>query len=342
MDCISCGKSAVIGNLCSECYLHENEHFEVPRYVDLTLCYFCSSRRSKRSWIEEPSQDESLIEGVIDSIKPRADVESPSINVELEYLDERNINAYVGIDFYIQGVLLHQDLETKVRLKVSVCTNCSKISGSYFESILQIRAEGRPLFDDEFEELKEVVEEYIQNERKHDKTIFITKSETLKTGLDFYLSSNAVGADIMKRLAKRYSATTKLTSKLVGQKNGKDLYRNTCLVRLPQWRPRDVIKVNDRFYSVVLVESHRVATIDLQNRNSVSHRNQELKHVSVYRYEDILYSAVIVSFFRDEITVLDPVNMQTRVLLLPKRYTRPDEGQEEIEVYRIEEELFLA
>jgi nonsense-mediated mRNA decay protein 3 len=101
--------------------------------------------------------------------------------------------------------------------KITTCPKCSRISGGYFEAIIQLR--GDP---------KKVEKTAASIIKKIGKATFITKTEELDEGTDIYAGSSKAVIMLMGELGLR----TLMTKKLVGRDQGKQLYRTTFLIRL--------------------------------------------------------------------------------------------------------------
>lgn len=103
------------------------------------------------------------------------------------------------------------------RILTGMCTQCNRISGGYFEAIVQLRGERKKVEKNAalfFEELS-------------DRT-YISKTDEKDEGLDLYIGSSKAVLDILTR--KGIKAL--ITKKLVGRSEGKRLYRTTFLMRL--------------------------------------------------------------------------------------------------------------
>ncbi len=111
------------------------------------------------------------------------------------------------------------EAERFVRLdkNVTTCPRCSRISGGYFEAIIQLR--GDP---------KKVAKSAESIMKRLEKLTFISKTEEKEEGIDIYAGDSKAVVGLMGELGLR----TLISKKLVGQDEGKQLYRTTFLVRL--------------------------------------------------------------------------------------------------------------
>lgn len=343
MQCIVCGKEEVfLNNLCNDCFSSKHTLTSIKDRFNLNICYFCASARVKRSWVEYQDRPEAIEAAVIRELQVDPMATVVRTDIDLDYLDEHSVNAHATVTLSVEGKELSEELDTLANLTNGVCDNCSRAVGNYYEAIVQIRAQDRPLFQDEHDEMMDLVVKMVGEEKSNDSSVFITKVEELKTGTDFYLSSASTGLNLMRRLSKQYGGKTKQSSKLVGQRDGRDLYRTTYLVRLPNWRSGDVVDIEGRFYVVQRMEPARLTSLDLATRKQATFKTNKLKNVKVYRKEDISYDAVVVNMFKNELSILDPVTMETKTILVPEGYGNIEKDAKEVAVFRIEEELILA
>lgn len=92
----------------------------------------------------------------------------------------------------------------------------------YFEGILQLRNPNEEVLN------------FIRNQFKNNEKAWIAKTEGLKTGIDFYVSSNRFLLSLGKKLKKSFKGELKTSRKLHTQNRltSKRVYRVTVLFRL--------------------------------------------------------------------------------------------------------------
>ena len=149
-----------------------------------------------------------------------------------------------------EGVEVLQDFHTRLRIKPTVCDTCQRQDSRYYEGILQVRADGRELTGAERREVRTLVLARADRGRE-EAGDFVSRVEEVRGGLDFYVSSNALGGRLAKEIASAYGGTVSSSAKLYGQRKGKDMYRVTSLVRLPAFRVGDIVRYRDALTEVV-------------------------------------------------------------------------------------------
>src|SRR2546428_11974 len=79
-------------------------------------------------------------------------------------------------------------------------------------------------------------------DRAGDTDSFVSRIEEVHGGLDFYVSANALGKALARDLSESFGGTVSSSPKLYGQKQGREVYRVTSLVRLGPFHVGDVVR----------------------------------------------------------------------------------------------------
>ncbi len=95
---------------------------------------------------------------------------------------------------------------------------------NYYEAIIQLRP------------FKQEVLQFIVAEVGKRKDVFLTRTEELKTGVDFFLSSQRFARALGKKLNDRFDGKLTISKKInkLDRQTGVVLYRATVLFRLKQ------------------------------------------------------------------------------------------------------------
>jgi nonsense-mediated mRNA decay protein 3 len=101
----------------------------------------------------------------------------------------------------------------------NMCPDCNKISGDYFEAIIQLRGDPKK------------VEKYaIMLIDRLEKKTFINKTEDSKNGVDIYVGNSKAVVSVINEIKYRCL----ITQKLVGADQGRRLFRTTFLIRFDE------------------------------------------------------------------------------------------------------------
>ncbi len=238
-----CGREIEEGTVCGKC-LSERENIAEVDGFEIEMCPRCGFIRIEGRW-RDVSMDEALKHHVMRNLKV----------VEGYGVEEVRIKVDSGGRGYVEltGTLIGDEVSAVVpftyRVKKQTCVKCSREAGGYYESIVQLRADGRKLEDEEMETAMSIVESVLARGIEDEK-MFLSKVEMRKEGVDFYLGGRDAGRKISQMIAKEMGGSVKKSRKIHGRADGRDLYRFTYLVRLPAYRKGDVVVKNDRFYVV--------------------------------------------------------------------------------------------
>ena len=194
-------------------------------------------------------------------------------NVELTVKEKKRLDRVLQITLSARGKS-HEDLPThtehypvEIRFSYGTCDTCGMMSGGYYESTLQIRADGRPLTDEEEDDIVHIVTEMTVAQYGSDDKAFVTKISSDKYGMDFQIGSEQLCRSIADVLEAQYLAQRKQNYKLVGQeKGGKDKFRTTFLIRLPRFGVGDFVRVLGNPCQVMAMGKSGLTCFDLVQR----------------------------------------------------------------------------
>lgn len=203
--CPKCGRTSdriqFIEAFCIGCY---PVNIKIPKKTEIEQCKSCRKVRIKGEW--GPYTKRKIAEYVTG--RCRGDFASA------EYHPEKGTITFTIVK---HGSEAKVELSVNVEIKTVMCRHCSRISGGYFQGIIQLR--GDP----------ERIEKYAKTLMKGlEKKTFITKTEEKDGGLDLYVGNSKAVVELLSEL--RIKAL--ITRKLVGRERGKRLYRTTFLIRL--------------------------------------------------------------------------------------------------------------
>jgi nonsense-mediated mRNA decay protein 3 len=288
--CPVCGRDTKF-EICAECYIERKEIVSFHPYVEIRHCPKCG-RFFDEKWkdIEEIS---AIYSSSIKQIyhDPLYEIES------VEIIQTGMNNAILKINGKILGETVTKEIPFEIRRRNEVCERCSRFYGGYFESIIQIRADGRNIESYELERAKKIVNEEVSRE-KDNPTAFVSKIEKRKEGIDFYIGDRNLAKKISRKIAEELGGTIKESKKISGRKDGRDIYRTTYSIRFKAYREGDVVKDDDRI--LVVTNPAKDKAIDSRGR---THRLRN--PVVIKRREDVEWS-VVVNADEDVVEVLRP------------------------------------
>ncbi|NJE75464.1 60S ribosomal export protein NMD3 [Thermococcus sp. ES12] len=371
--CYRCGISEreggpLIEGLCQVCYRKENPVLIIEDEINTELCQNCGSYKRRGVWVDPRSYDleelifevadNALLETIEDSLDERVREFGVVPIEELDGIAELPVGkalvAFRPVDWHIEyfpAIItyevrvkarihelqreLHDEIKTvTVYVRQTVCPRCSKFLGGYFEAILQVRAEGRPLTEEERKAIGKLVEEKVDEIMRRDRMGFIQDTIEKEEGLDFYMGSTSSARKLAQAIRERFGGTISEAYELVGvdRQTSREVYRTSVSVRIPKFQRGDL--VTDRHGNVYEVE--RVDGKGMSMRNLESRESEHLDWKTVRRegievVEGEESEAMVTSITPSEVQLMDMETYETYEL------ERPSMELKEGEVYRLVE-----
>jgi nonsense-mediated mRNA decay protein 3 len=203
--CPKCGKSShetdFIDAFCVDCYPAK---IKCPTKLRATQCRSCDKLRIGTDWVQFSTK--KLSEFVISKCKGEF--------TSGEYDMDSQIATFT---IEKQGSKARVSKRIILVVEPSLCMNCSRASGGYFQGIIQLRGPTAKV-----EKYSEMLYKRLQNKT------FIAKEEEKHGGLDIYVGNSKAVVALIAEL--KVDAT--ITTKLAGVEQGKRYYRTTFLIRL--------------------------------------------------------------------------------------------------------------
>jgi nonsense-mediated mRNA decay protein 3 len=338
MFCVECGKEGAIfkDGVCVECYLKTHTFTKGPESIDLPICTNCGSYKYKNTWTSDLFGD--VIQRIIKNTF-QIDRELKKIDINTEC---KEVKEGMSCKIYISGILNDEEITEEhdiiVNQKRTVCDVCSKQFGGYHEAIVQIRTDKRELVKDEIEDIISLVENLVEDLRaKGNRGLFITDIGTEHNGLDFFISEKGPSLVIAKAVHDKYGGTMKQSSKNIGMKDGRQLYRMTYLIRLPSFKKGDFIRQGDSFFNISSVYGNKVKLLNLSNWEETTLDLKNIQKANLLG-DELIKEMILVSQTNDEVQFMDPDDYKIQTIKKPKQITLKTE---KIKILRTEKQLLL-
>jgi nonsense-mediated mRNA decay protein 3 len=322
--CVECGAEGqeLIGSICRDCYAKKHVWAKIPDHVDLVLCAHCSSMELDDEWRDIGSVGEGIDAVLKAAIELPDGAKLVDVKARLEERDPRNMRASVDVRLSTHGIEFERALSTVVRVKRGSCTECSKKMGSYYEATLQVRTSGSGREGESEVEIESFVRTRTEALRKNSRSVFISKTERVRGGLDFYFSTAKAARAIARELQETRCAEYRESSSLWGRRGGEELSRMTYLVRLPGFGPGDVIEHSSKDYLVRSMSKGSVYAIDLRTGDARPLKMKDASEFKVARPAPEIPRAVVLMETGSDVQVLDPDTMTPLDLRKPQDFER--------------------
>lgn len=250
MFCVECGaEGPVYQGVCASCFAKKHPLVQPPANVDVPRCAQCGAFHFRSGW-SRVDLDVAIPQLLREQTKTVPPFEHVTFTHVAREEDANNFFLTVKASGRFEDLRQVQDFHVRLRIKPSVCDTCQKQAGRYFEGILQVRAEDRDLTASERRAVRTLVLSRVERGRDEGGD-FISRTDEVHGGLDFYVSTNALGTRLAKEVADAFGGTVSSSPKLYGQREGKELYRVTSLVRLPAFQVGEVVRHKDTVAEVL-------------------------------------------------------------------------------------------
>lgn len=137
----------------------------------------------------------------------------------------------VSLKIVKDGTQKSEERIVPLKIRNITCKFCAMKHTKYYNAIIQIRAP-----DELHDQIQRKIEKMV-SANKTDRLAFISTIEKQKRGFDVYIGSKTVAHPIAKKIKneyvrKNYKVKKKISHKLGGRREGRNLYRDTILISI--------------------------------------------------------------------------------------------------------------
>ena len=307
MFCVECGaEGPTYQGLCARDFLKKHPVVAPPDFLDLDRCTSCGSFRLASGWSK--IDRELALAGLLpENIRKLPPWERVTFTHVAREEDANNLSLTVKALGRFEALQSVQDFRVRVRIKPTLCDSCQKQRSRYFEGVLQVRGDGRELTPEEVRGVRTFV--LARVDRSGDAGAFISRIEDVHGGLDFYLSTNALGKTLAREVSESFGGSVSSSPKLFGQKQGREVYRVTSLVRLGPFHIGDVVRHKEYLAEVTSVRPF-VVLRDLATGESRRFKPKDVR--SAKRVDAERFEAKIERLESGQIVAVHPESEEAR------------------------------
>lgn len=336
MFCIKCGKEAVKGAVfCRDCYSQGEPIATVPASASFDVCPSCGRVKNGAHWIAAPDLGSYVCSDIRKSIVLPRGAKIVSYGATGFRDDRLSSRLHISVTAEKDGMLKDEQNDVAVHIRRNTCPTCSRRIGHYFESTIQIRALG--------DERKEVLAGAADHVRKlgeelekREPNFFISSIKATRGGFDINLSSSSAGYAIARSTAQRYGSGVSRTRTLYGQKDGKNIFRTTYLIRVPMFSARDYVEFENRFYRVVDTTGG-VVLESMEDGRRLKVQPAELERLRFIGGREIESTAIITAAGKGSVTVMERNSAEEESIRCGENLSRG----KEVGVVRLGDRLYL-
>jgi nonsense-mediated mRNA decay protein 3 len=317
--------------LCDGCYFETFDLVDAPERIDVRVCSRCGAVHRGNRWVDVGAEDytDIAVEEVSDALGVHLDATDVSWEVAPEQLDENNIRMHCQFSGVVRGTLVSEEVVVPVKVARQTCDRCGRIAGGSYAAVVQVRAEERTPTQAERERAQETAEAYIADrEATGDRNAFITEVTEVDEGLNMKISTNQMGQGIAKRIVEQLGGTYEDYETLVTEdSDGNEVYRVTFAVRLPRYRPGEVIDPEDEGGPVLVrsvrgnLKGTRLSTGEHYEASFEAGDAPEARRLGTR--EDAQPTTVVAVEDENAVQVLDPETYEAKTIPRPD-YFDPD------------------
>ncbi|MGB4279643.1 MAG: 60S ribosomal export protein NMD3 [Methanoculleus sp.] len=323
--CPRCGRPSEDGGVCPECRAAEVRLLSCKPYVTAVYCPVCGSQKRGSTWSDlEVSREDLIAELAISAVTIHQDARDARVTIQSEDPAPNRTACSIEVEAALYGVPVRETCRTEIRWQKESCDRCSRISGGYYAGIVQVRATDRKINAYEREVATNIAEQAEESlQQSGDRLSFISDLDDRKDGLDITVGTQHLGQEIAKQVTGALGGRFTTHPKLVGEKDGKGLYRITYSIRLPYYQKGDVVVSKGRYYEVREIEGQRLRVFDLQDGTPLTLRTDDAERLIGNVRE--ARSALVVFTQPGLVGLMDPETYVTREVN-PVPWTTPVEG----------------
>jgi len=335
--CLKCGKVAPLyGGLCLECFRRSKPSYHLPDYIDVTVCRSCGARLKGKHWEYGGEMEEIIEDEIHSSLKQLGEYPVRVEDMDIYQGGEGLYHADVKTVVMLPGgeVATGRDAIT-IRIKKSLCPRCSRIHGSYYEAVIQIR--GSVKEKSRLEEAVDRILEMVDNISRTDPMTFVSKLVKVRGGWDVYIGKSQSAHKIARTLHTLYGGDFISTSSIAGRKDGRELKRFTYLVRLPPWKKGDYLLLEGVPHRIEGFRGNKVTLRNIITSSRSYHDITEVETLPHFYSSEVEMEATVLYSRGDEVVVMDPVTYREVTLKIPKGWKETPV----IRVLRVDEAMYL-
>lgn len=313
--CPICGKTdeKLFSGLCRSCFIRDLNLITVPDEIQLTTCTQCGSIQKKGRWFDcDLVLEDQAAETLLEHVQVNEHVSDAQIVPELESVRGSILEFLVKVTGQVLGGEVSQEFLVKVKVDKTVCSECSKYASGYYEAVIQLRADERPLSPAEIDAADEDLRTRLEKLSQGNRMAYISQRAQIKEGIDYYIGSYKAARKLTESLKNKLGGMINESPRLMGHDKsaGKDLYRIWILLRLPRFLKGDFVKFNQVISQVTGYDGNKIYLKDLLSSERVSIPWKSAGKLEVVARRDEIKSVMVSAKTPESVQILHPETYQ--------------------------------
>lgn len=237
--CVLCGRTdvALVDGLCPDCFAKRSPLVWVEGHPTVIICPTCGARKVGQHW-ERAGASPTLLGS--DDLTPLLSIH-PEVALRrirwTETIGDPAQRTFQGeADLRFRGTERTVGVELPVRVHGNTCPECSRRSGHFYTALIQVRGTSERLRGPP-RALRDRLErafESVMGDAKAEWRRAFSWREERPEGWDYYLTDTLAARSVARLAKNRLGAELKESATLWGRRNGRDVYRVTFCLRVPE------------------------------------------------------------------------------------------------------------
>ncbi|NHJ86651.1 MAG: hypothetical protein FK734_14395 [Asgard group archaeon] len=326
--CCKCGKTdaeePIYEGFCLSCYKDEFPLIiSFPeKQFNLTTCKQCGDLMYNGKWVEVGNNPHpTIMEFIGEFISKTKKLPGTELVVVSEIEDPPfDVASKQDLKLIFEGTTkeeippYQQEIDLLMVVNLGVCERCAKFIRGYFETIVQIRCDRRPINEEEQFAISDFIKQKQKEAIETDRMAYISKTvDQLRGGIDLYVGSENFAKHLANFLAEQLAAAIETSRKLKSEKDGKPIYQTTICVRLPNFEIGDVVNYQKRYYQIEGINFGRVVLFDLISHESktLSLKESNPEALMIVKKQDQFQEYIIMAIQEKTTSVMNKDTFET-------------------------------
>lgn len=309
MFCPVCGKKSK--GICIDCFSEKNP-IELMD-IRLSKCA-CGNYLYRGNWSGDVK--DSVKKAVEKNITPPPEIKLENMQVLPEFKGDR-IDLEIRIIGHYREEHFKKTLYENIKIDKKECPDCSRTRSGYYEAIIQFR-------------ISRSLNDFNPNPR------YISKIKKVRGGFDLYITSLKYARD-MEREFEKSGFLVGESSKLVGRKNGRDLYRISISVKESDLKEGDFLKYEGGIIQVMKT-GKKILCRDIVNKKQKPISPSNLIKSGVIARKSDIREGIVTMISPGYVQILDLTDNETHELKNENMNLNP--GQE-IKILKTDRKIYV-
>ena len=211
--CPKCGKPSKNNGLCNLCLVENTPWVTCDNRVTHIHCPSCGATKTVNTWTDTSRERADMAPDIARSAAHfHKDVKKAAIAVDIRDISINRSRATLSITGMLYGEPVEKTCTVEIVWQREQCDRCNRISGSYYEGLVQVRADDRDLSPYEMQTSAAIatqIEDTLQ--ASGERLSFISDMNETRDGLDITLGSQHIGVMIVQAITAHWGEGTRPT-----------------------------------------------------------------------------------------------------------------------------------